>query len=131
MGGDFSRSFFRGLRVRLEGLFSGVRSVTLAYHISNNNIVQLLIQQFRQHKKSLNGKMNNFIIQKPIKHQVTFSSKTLYCYKQKGHCAGLNLGEGYRGVHPRRDDLRLSNTTGILQNTEICVICVLSNYVFA
>ena len=45
--------------------------------------------------------MNIFIIQKPIKHQVTFSSKTLYCYKQKDHCVGLNLGEGYRDVHPR------------------------------
>ena len=39
----------------------------------------------------------------------------------------------YRGGHPPPpplpswDDLRLSNTTGILQNMEICMICILSS----
>ena len=46
---------------------------------------------------------------------------------------GADLVEMYRGAHqpppllPSWDDLWLSNTTDILQNMEICMICILSS----
>ena len=44
---------------------------------------------------------------------------------------GADLVGVCRGAHrpplPSWDDLRLSNTTGILQNMEICMICILSS----
>ena len=50
---------------------------------------------------------------------------------------GRFWGAGAGGAHPpppcRDDDLQFSNTTGILQNMQICTICILSSlhYVIA
>ena len=52
---------------------------------------------------------------------------------------GADLGGGFRGCTPvptpppPRDDLQLSNTTAVLQNMQICMICILSSshYVIA
>ena len=47
-------------------------------------------------------------------------------YRSKAS-SGVDLGEGAQGVPPPQDELQFSNTAGILQNMQICMICIFSS----
>ena len=69
----------------------------------------------------------SFVLKITLNIEISSVAQFLYKSGSRGRVQGV------RPPPPPRDDLRLSNTTAILQNMQICMICILSNshYVIA